>query len=53
MSSKMKKIRYQKCCVGSCFDNVNLNFNKICDENIFFHVRIKKTDVEYLRKWRK
>jgi hypothetical protein len=27
---------------------VNVNFSKICDELFFVHVRMKKTDVEYL-----
>ena len=54
MSSKIKKIKYQKCRVGSDFMRVievnqtMLILTKFVKKNGFVHVRIKKTDVEYL-----
>jgi len=55
----MKRIKYQKCRVRSDFNHVielnqkMLNLKRFVPKNDFFHIRIKKTDVEYLQKWRK
>ena len=48
----MKKIKYKKCHV------IELNLKRLILARFvtkynFFHVRIKKTDVEYLQKWKK
>jgi hypothetical protein len=48
----MKKVKYHKCRV------IELNLKRLIlarfvTKYIFFHVRIKKTDVEYLQKWKK
>ena len=55
----MEKIKYWKCRVGSDSNRViELNqkmliLTRFVAKNYFVHVRIKKTDVEYLQKWRK
>ena len=54
----MKKIKYQKCRFERGFNHVfELNLKmlilaRFVTKNIFVHVTIKKTDVEYLQKWR-
>ena len=55
----MKKIKYLTCRMRSCSNHVielnlkNVNFEKICDEKLFFSCQDQDTDVEYLQKWRK
>ena len=55
----MKKMKYCICRVGSDFNRlIELNqkmliLTRFVAKNYFVHVRIKKTDVEYLQKWRK